>query len=207
MTYSSLNRKDLRKLIRKKRIDISQNSQRSASVQLSTQLRSKAYIKEAKSIALYVANDGEIDPMVFIQWCWQENKAVYLPVIHPFTKHQLLFLRYEADTALVPNKYGILEPKLDVRNVCPFDKLNVLCTPLVAFDITGARLGMGGGFYDRTLAHWYKKKQSNSKANHAQQSFIPIGLAHDGQLVNEVPVASWDIPLPEIITPDKCYQF
>lgn len=56
--------------------------------------------------------------------------------------------------------------------------------PLVAFDEKGERLGMGGGFYDRTLAGWQKK------------GFYPVGLAHDCQQVDELPAAQWDVPLP-----------
>ena len=96
--------------------------------------------------------------MLFIKWCWREGKEVYLPVIHPFNKHNLLFLRYGEETQLQNNKFGILEPILDVTTVCPAYMLDVLCTPLVAFDANGARLGMGGGFYDRTLANWYSQQ-------------------------------------------------
>ncbi|MCJ8296057.1 MAG: 5-formyltetrahydrofolate cyclo-ligase, partial [Colwellia sp.] len=140
-------------------------------------------------------NDGELATAAFIDWCWQQKKEVYLPVVHPFSRGNLLFLRYQADTPLVSNVFGILEPKLDVTKVCPLAGLDIICTPLVAFDETGARLGMGGGFYDRSLAHWQQSK------------LYPLGLAHDCQLVESIPVESWDIPLPEIITPSKNYYF
>ena len=57
--------------------------------------------------------------------------------------------------------------KLDVRDVLPLSGLDVLITPLVAFDESGQRLGMGGGFYDRTLQNWQ------------QYGLHPVGYAHD----------------------------
>jgi len=110
-------------------------------------------------------------------------------------RRELTFLRYQQETKLISNVYGILEPQLDVTSVCPLSQLDVVCTPLVAFDNSGARLGMGGGFYDRSLANWQ------------QTQIYPLGLAHDCQLVDTVPVEGWDVPLPEIITPSKNHQF
>ena len=52
---------------------------------------------------------------------------------------------------MLKNKFGIWEPKLNVQNVLPLKELDILFTPLVAFDKQGNRLGMGGGFYDRTF--------------------------------------------------------
>ena len=155
-------------------------------------------------IALYLANDGELDPLPFIQWCWQQSLAqaieVYLPVIHPFSKGNLLFLKYTPCTNMVKNKYGINEPKLNVQTVCLASDLHFIFTPLVAFDQTGNRLGMGGGFYDRTLA------AIAANVINSNQPAV-IGLAHHCQLVDSLPVETWDIPLPKIITPKKTFIF
>ena len=156
----------------------------------------EAYYKNAaKKVAIYLANDGELDAMPFIKWCWQQQKQVYVPVLHPFCAGHLLFLLFERHTVMVKNHYGINEPVLSVNNVCPLNQLDVLCTPLVAFDQSGARLGMGGGFYDRTLSNWQ------------QYPLYPIGLAHDCQQVEHLPTESWDIPLPKIVTPSKTWQW
>ncbi|MED6100638.1 5-formyltetrahydrofolate cyclo-ligase [Klebsiella pneumoniae] len=87
----------------------------------------------------------------------------------------------------------IREPKLDVRDVLPLAELDVLVTPLVAFDVSGQRLGMGGGFYDRTLQNWQ------------QYRLQPVGYAHDCQQVDSLPSEEWDIPLPAVITPGKTW--
>jgi 5-formyltetrahydrofolate cyclo-ligase len=188
-------RSQLRKEVRQHRNALSVAQQHNAAISLTGRLSSHVKIQQAKRISVYLTNDGELSTTDFIDWCWQNNKEVYLPVVHPFSPGNLLFLHYQQDTKLVANIYGILEPKLDVTKVCPLEQLDVICTPLVAFDNSGARLGMGGGFYDRSLARWQQTK------------LYPLGLAHDCQQVEKVPIESWDIPLPEIITPNKNYRF
>lgn len=66
-------------------------------------------------------------------------------MLHPFSRGNLLFLHYHPHSELVVNRLKITEPKLDVRDVLPLSGLDVLITPLVAFDEQGQRLGMGGG--------------------------------------------------------------
>jgi 5-formyltetrahydrofolate cyclo-ligase len=188
-------RSQLLKDIRQRRNALSVTQQHNAAFTVTERLSSHVKIQQAKRIAIYLSNDGELSTTDFIDWCWQQNKHVYLPVVHPFSPGNLLFLHYQQDTKLVANIYGILEPQLDVTKVCPLDQLDVICTPLVAFDNSGARLGMGGGFYDRSLARWQQTK------------LYPLGLAHDCQQVEKVPIESWDIPLPEIITPNKNHRF
>ena len=201
MTIKSSNlRHYLRQLVRSRRQELTAQQQSTAAIMLCQQLQSHAQLKSAKRIALYLANDAELDPTHFIEWCWHNNKEIYLPVLHPFAKGHLLFLRYTKNCKMVPNKYGINEPVLDVTTICPLNQLDVLCTPLVAFDHSGGRLGMGGGFYDRTLSQWHKRHALDSKAKP-----YPIGLAHDCQKVDEVPCEHWDIPIPEIVTPTTSY--
>jgi len=185
----------LRKIIRERRNKLSTVDQQQASELILQRLSTHPKVQPAQTIALYLANDGELDPILFIEWCWQQNKQVYLPVLHPFCSGHLLFILFEDSSIMIKNHYGIFEPKLEVSKVCPLDQLDVLCTPLVAFDNSGARLGMGSGFYDRTLANWQ------------QHQVYPIGLAHNCQQVDKVPVEYWDIPLPEILTPTRSHHF
>ncbi len=191
----SVTRTQLRSNVRKLRQQLSSVEQKDASEKLKQRLSNHAKIQASSTIALYLTNDGELDPMPFIEWCWQQKKQVYLPVLHPFCSGHLLFLLYEKNSEMIKNHYGISEPKLDVSKVCPLNQLDILCTPLVAFDHTGARLGMGGGFYDRTMM------------NRQAHQFYPVGLAHDCQQVDVIPVEYWDVPLPEIITPTQSHLF
>jgi 5-formyltetrahydrofolate cyclo-ligase len=196
------NRKKIRQEVRYTRSQLNDIHQQEQAVLLFEKLTEQKEVTNAKKIAIYLANDGELNTQPFINWCWQNEISVYLPVIHPFSKGNLLFLKYTKTSMLIKNKYGILEPKLDVRNIITVDKLDIIFTPLVAFDQRGNRLGMGGGFYDRTLANWHIQYQQNK-----QTKPLPIGLAHDCQKIEKIPFESWDIPLPIIITPTTRYNF
>jgi len=150
----------------------------------------------SKHIAIYLSNDGELDTSLLIKELWNLNYVVYLPIIHPFNGANLLFQRYEKNSPMRANRYGILEPKLNCSQICPLPALDYLLMPLVAFDKQGNRLGMGGGFYDRTLARLHEQNWQKPQL---------IGLAHECQKVDALPIESWDVPLKTIITPDKTY--
>ena len=152
----------------------------------------------SKHIAIYLSNDGELDTSLLIKELWNLNHAVYLPIIHPFNGANLLFQRYEKNSPMRANRYGILEPKLNCSQICPLPALDYLLMPLVAFDKQGNRLGMGGGFYDRTLARLHEQNWQKPQL---------IGLAHECQKVDALPIESWDVPLKTIITPDKTYSW
>ncbi|STO55471.1 5-formyltetrahydrofolate cyclo-ligase [Canicola haemoglobinophilus] len=184
----SSQRQQIRQLIRKKRQKLTALEQAQAEQNITQKALAVIEQFQAEHIALYRSFDGEISTKLLIEKLWQQGKKVYLPVLHPFSDGNLLFLAFNKDTPMQQNKFGIFEPKLDVRNVLPLYQLDLIFTPLVAFDKKGNRLGMGGGFYDRTLQDW------------RQKTFIPIGLAHRCQEVEELPVENWDIPLADILT-------
>ena len=180
-------RNQLRQQIRKTRANLTALQQKQAEDSITQQALALIEERNAQHIALYVSFDGEISTEKLIKILWAQDKHVYLPVLHPFNPNHLLFLRYLPDTPMLKNKFSIWEPRLNVQNVLPLDELDILFTPLVAFDKQGNRLGMGGGFYDRTLQHWHKS------------SFIPVGLAHQCQQVEQLPTEAWDVPLHQIL--------
>ena len=188
-------RQTLRHQIRQRRRALTTVQQYDCALQMAEQVMQHPRIQAAHTVAVFLSFDGELETGPLISLLWQQHKQVYLPVLHPFSAGHLLFLRYTADTPLLRNRLAILEPTLDVNNLLPLSQLEIILTPLVAFDHTGQRLGMGGGFYDRTLQHWQHSGP------------YPIGLAHDCQQVPLLPQEKWDIPLPEIITPTKNWQW
>ena len=195
MTYSQSERQQIRAQIRRQRQALSPQQQQQAAQQVAERALSFPLLAQARNVALFLSFDGELDTRSLIARLWQRGQQVYLPVLHPFSTGQLLFIRYLPDTPLTPNRYGIPEPSLNLTELAPLDTLDIILVPLVAFDARGQRLGMGGGFYDRTLQHWQ------------QHGVLPAGLAHCCQQVPALPTEQWDIPLPVIITPEKVWQW
>ena len=191
MPDNTLQRQQLRRHIRQLRRQLSPAAQQQAATALVTQTLNLAQVASSQHIALYLANDAELDTFPLIQALWQQGKQVYLPVLHPFSAGYLLFMQYQQDTLLYPNKFGIPEPLPACHRLRPVNQLDLIFTPLVAFDAAGNRLGMGGGFYDTTFAFKHKKP--------AGKPYL-IGLAHSCQQVDALPTDSWDIPLFAIAT-------
>ncbi|MCL1090071.1 5-formyltetrahydrofolate cyclo-ligase [Shewanella profunda] len=190
------NRDQLRKTIRTARKSLSATAQTQASLDARQYMLNELKAKNAQHVALYLTHDGELATAPLIDALWQLGIQTYLPRLHPFNAGQLVFLHYTVDTPMQVNQFGILEPKLDVRAIMPIGQLDVVVTPLVAFDLEGNRMGMGGGYYDRTLANW----QHQGKP-------LPMGYAHDCQQVTSLPCEHWDVPLPIIITPSRVLKF
>ncbi|MEJ8322856.1 5-formyltetrahydrofolate cyclo-ligase [Kosakonia sacchari] len=188
-------RQEIRKVIRQRRRELTPEQQTHFAQQAAARMMAYAPVVMAHSVALFLSFDGELDTQPLIEQLWRSGKRVYLPVLHPFSPGNLLFLYYHPHSELIVNRLKIQEPRLDVRDVLPLNQLDVLITPLVAFDEQGQRLGMGGGFYDRTLQNW------------REYGLQPVGYAHDCQGVEKLPVEEWDIPLPAVVTPSRIWQW
>jgi len=188
-------RQRIRSEVRQRRKQLTTEQQQHFALQIVKQASQHEKIQQATALSVFLSFDGELDTAPLIHYLWQQGKQLCLPVLHPFSPGNLLFLSYTPDTPLIRNRFNILEPKLDITQVVLLSELDIVFTPLVAFDSHGQRLGMGGGFYDRTLQHWQKNGP------------YPIGLALDCQQVEQLPTEEWDIPLPEIITPGKVWRW
>ena len=186
-------RQQIRQQIRQRRRALTPEQQTQFALQAADRMMAYPPGLLAQTVAVFLSFDGELDTLPLIDQLWRAGKRVYLPVLHPFSPGNLLFLHYHPSSELMVNRLKIREPKLDVRDVLPLSQLDVLVTPLVAFDAAGQRLGMGGGFYDRTLQNW------------RQHRLQPVGYAHDCQQVDALPTEQWDIPLPAVITPSKTW--
>ena len=192
----SQSRSAIRQHVRQLRQQLPATTHAKAATELAERITNTAALMSKQHFALYLANDAELNTEPLIQALWQAGKDVYLPVLHPFCPGYLLFLLYNGASEMQLNRFGIAEPRLNCATVMPLAALDIVFTPLVAFDASGNRLGMGGGFYDRTLSQLP-----------ADSPCQVIGLAHNCQQVAKVPTASWDIPLQQVITPAKHFDF
>jgi 5-formyltetrahydrofolate cyclo-ligase len=182
---------------RKQRRALTVDEQEQHASQLAHQLNQHPRFLSCRRIACYLSNDGEIDPIHIIGQSWAQAKQVYLPVLDPL-KNRLLFAPFEPESGMHKNKFSILEPACKPKYWLQPRQIDLMLLPLVAFDETGNRLGMGGGFYDSSLAH-LKLRQ------HVRKPYL-IGLAHECQKTEKISAQSWDIPLDAIVTEKRVYK-
>jgi len=189
--------KTIRNSIREQRRSLNVSEQKTASLSLCKQLTRHPLFIRSKHIALYWPNDGEIDPIPVLETAWKMGKHCYLPALAPCNK-KLLFSRYKKGQALATNKYGIPEPLASNSSQIPPWALDLVITPLVAFDQRGNRIGMGGGYYDRTFC--FKVKSPTRKP-------VLVGVGHQFQRIDEIPLRRWDVPLDLAVTDCNLFEF
>jgi len=189
---ASDDRRQLRRALRARRRSLSATAQAQASAGLLRQLQKQLWFKRAQRIALYWPSDGEIDPRPVASLAWRLNKRCYLPVLHPWLKRRLWFSPFTRDTHFAPNRFAIPEPINPGRAPLNHRHLDLVLLPLVGFDRSGGRLGMGGGFYDATFA-------AKLRGQGFQKPRL-VGVAHSCQEVESLALASWDVPLDGIAT-------
>jgi 5-formyltetrahydrofolate cyclo-ligase len=188
------NNSTIRTRKRQLRNRLSHLEQSSHAMSLANKVCRQPSFLNSNRLACYLANDGEIDPEYIIRTAWRLRKQVYLPVLSPF-QSKLYFAPYQAGMAMHTNRFGIAEPACSPTAWVTAWQLDLMLLPLVAFDDSGNRLGMGGGFYDRSLAY----RQSRTRSIRPKL----IGLAHELQREEQLAANSWDIPLDMIATEER----
>jgi 5-formyltetrahydrofolate cyclo-ligase len=192
-----LTRVQLRRSLRAKRRALTPLQQRRAALELYRQLAQHPLFRRSRHIALYLPNDGEIDPCWLLRAAQRRGKATYLPVLNAWPRTKMVFQRLLPNEPLRPNRFGIPEPRVQAARQRNVWALDLVLLPLVGFDEHGGRLGMGGGFYDRSLA--YRNRRS------AWHKPVLLGLAHECQKVEKLAQASWDVPLTGTLTDKDWY--
>jgi 5-formyltetrahydrofolate cyclo-ligase len=180
-------KQQLRNLLRQRRRALSPAQQRDAADGVIQQITAIRHWHEAQCIGLYLAADGEVDTGPLAKLGRAASKELFLPVIR--ADNSLAFAVWEQGATLRPNRFGIPEPGSERREATHLD---LLIVPLVGWDRSGGRLGMGGGFYDRSLC--------------GQVRPVLVGLAHDCQEVSLLPRDSWDVPVDFIATDTALYD-
>jgi 5-formyltetrahydrofolate cyclo-ligase len=187
----------LRIACRTRRCALDSGQQRRHSIAFARQVRRQGLLLRASHVAAYLAADGELDPASLFPALQAGRRRLYLPVLRAHPELKLWFLHHPPGGSLIPNRFGIPEPPLHHRHIRLPWALDLILLPLVAFDRECNRLGMGGGFYDRTLAylrhcrHWRKPRL--------------VGVAHECQRVESLPTRPWDVGLDMVITERRAY--
>ncbi|MDH3981040.1 MAG: 5-formyltetrahydrofolate cyclo-ligase [Gammaproteobacteria bacterium] len=185
----------LRQSIRKQRRSLPAATARSCAAQLAQHACTHPLLSNNRHIATYLPADGEIDPSPLMECLWSMGRTLYLPVLVPFARGKLWFARYQPGDALVANRYGIPEPQH--RQLVKPCTLDLVLMPLVAFDAAGHRIGMGGGFYDRSFAFLHARRYWRKPTL--------VGLAYQLQRQRAITPNRWDVPLDAIATETGCH--
>ncbi len=208
-------RQKLREKLRQKRKQLTISQQKLNAHQLAKQIIQLKEIQSAKNIAVYLSNDGEIDLQELIRLLWQSNKNCFLPVLNQKNKGHLLFLAYTKQQPLVKNCFNILEPIYHQEKSKTAPQMDIILMPLVGFDKDCNRIGMGGGYYDRSLSFISNEVVNPEfvKPELIKPEFIKpepvkpklIGIAHSIQQVEKIPIEKWDIGLNKIVTEKQIF--
>lgn len=142
-----------------------------------------------KHIAFYYPLNNEVDTRKL--WKEAQNLGIktYLPIID--SKNKLRFRYFDQDTQFTNGKYNIQIPVSDLH--INAQDLDLVITPLVACDKHGNRIGMGGGYYDKSFSFIKIARQGSVKL---------IGVGWDFQLLQDqyIPANAWDVKLTAFIS-------
>lgn len=184
----------LRQQLRAQRRELPVVKQRQAARAVADQLIDWPVFVAARRIAGYWACHGELDPLPGLERAWHTGKTVYLPVLADSPPRSLRFAPYSSGMPLRRNRFNIPEPEVSPEQWLEPIELDLVLMPLVAFDQTGTRLGMGGGFYDRSFAFLLDPGYRDHRP-------WLIGLGYEFQKVaNKLPRQPWDVPLDAAVT-------
>lgn len=181
-------RKSLRAALRARRRAVPPLERIRAAERVARHIQREFYLHPGQRIAVYAAMAEELDTAPLIRIAQRHGCAIYLPRIVDFRRRRMVFVG--ARGPMRRNALGISEP--DMRNVISARWLDLTFVPLVGFDATGMRLGMGAGYYDRAFAYLTTRT--------AWRRPRLIGLAYSFQQVETIESAPHDVGLDAVVT-------
>jgi 5-formyltetrahydrofolate cyclo-ligase len=186
-------RRALRTTLRERRRALPAAARIAAAQGLAAQLHALPFAPTRGRVAGYWAMDGEI-----ALHAWQLSLADAIEYCLPILDESAGLLRFapwRPGAPLEPNRFGIPEPVVPANQWLAATDLDLVVVPLVGFDAGCHRLGMGGGWYDRSLA---------ARLVQAGPPHL-AGAAFDLQRLDGIEVAPWDVPLDAVCTGSACY--
>lgn len=182
----------LRREARRARRDVPPAARIGAASGLADQLLAMAP-ESVRVVAGYWASDGEI-PLHSWQLRLPDHCTYCLPVLHE--DGRLRFAPWRAGDPVVANRHGIPEPDVATEALLAPEQLDLVVVPLVAFDARCHRLGMGGGWYDRSFAFRHQTA--------APPWLVGAGFAFQ-QSDGDLPREDWDVQLDAVCTERATY--
>jgi 5-formyltetrahydrofolate cyclo-ligase len=185
---------ELRQRKRKLRSELDASQLEAAADSLAERILTLSEYQQAQRVATYFAVNGEIGLKPVIDHALGQGKQVYLPNLD---QQALRFSPYFHAQKMRINKFRLPEPDVDECEMLSPDELDLVLAPLVVFDANRNRIGMGGGFYDRSFAF---------RKNPGHKLPVLIGVAHELQRVDQIVPQEWDVRLDMIITDQAVYK-
>ncbi len=188
----------LRRQLRLARAAVPDAVRRAAGTALLRIALNHGLLSRHRRIGFYIPANGEIDCLPLLNRALWMGAECYLPIVPEARQRKLWFSRLGHGPYWSANRFGIPEYEARTGKV-RVAKLDILFMPLLGFDLIGNRVGMGGGYYDASLAflkcrqHWHKP--------------MLIGLGFDAQKTGRIPRDPWDRPLDAVITESRFYRF
>lgn len=140
-------------------------------------------LADQQIVAGYRPIRSEIDPTPLLRAASAQGAQLCLPVVET-ADSPLRFRAWAPGDPLAKGAFGV-----EIPADGPWVEPDLVIVPLLAFDGSGARLGYGGGFYDRTLA-----------GLRAARTIRAVGLAYAAQQVETIPVEPTDQRLDGVAT-------
>ncbi len=187
-----IDRATLRKTLRERRRSLPPRQRIAAAEALAERVLALPFLPTSGYVAGYWAMDGEIG-LHAVQLRLPAPLVYCLPLLHE--DGTLRFAPWRAGDPLVTNRYGIPEPDATPAGALRAEDMAVLVMPLVGFDADCHRLGMGGGWYDRSLAFRHDRPAPPWL----------VGAAFAAQRVDALPREAWDVRLDAVCCEDATH--
>ncbi len=184
-------KKKLRQQILKKRKALSPEWLNENSGLIHSNLKSLAALKKTKIIHTYVDWQNEVKTQSLISELLETGKRIVVPMVDKSTQ-QLQHFEIKSLSELKPGAFGIMEPKKNLKTSVGIEALEVIIVPGVAFDLSGHRLGYGGGYYDAFLK---------------QTLALKIAIGFEFQIVEKIPTRAEDEKIDILVTEKQIYDF
>jgi 5-formyltetrahydrofolate cyclo-ligase len=168
-----------------------EESKKQKSIRIRSSLFQQKEWLEANVIGITISLPYEVDTIAIIEEAWRQGKTIVVPKCHPATR-EMTFYRITSFSEVEESYSHLLEPIVEKTTSYESKDIQLLILPGVAFTKDGERLGYGGGYFDRYLMTYTSRH---------------LALAYECQLVDRLPVDTYDKTMMKVITEENIYIY
>lgn len=187
-----MDKQQLRQRLQKKLLAMPSKQRMEKSKKACRNLIATQQFQDASVIMMYLSLRSEVDTSEAILSAWQLGKTVVAPKISWQQRHMIPVVITSLDTEFSIDVANLKNPTAGAP--MPFEEIDLVVTPGLAFDRQGNRLGRGGSYYDQFFAN------TNLRAK-------KCGFAFADQIVESIPVKDHDKPVDFLVTDREILSF